>query len=262
MAGISSKAVGDLPNKYKTFQGQKFDDDLGVNYYSFKYRNHDPQIGRFIQIDPLADDYVYNSTYAFSENKVTGNVELEGLESIPAPLPISTTVPVDVPIEAPGVGGLIGGLIWLENKMDERLKDIYAHPENYPGNKIAEMYLQQRVDKANADAKIELSKPLIQPADTKVPNQVKAETKVGKLPKPAKGKGSVPPDKRDPKRTYTKKEKAEMLEAQDNKCPQCGENKTVDEVDGHHVDRHADGGQTTPENGASVCKSCHTELHK
>ncbi len=42
---------------------------------------HDPQMGRFWQVDPLADKYVYNSTYAFSENKVIGHVELEGLEA-------------------------------------------------------------------------------------------------------------------------------------------------------------------------------------
>ena len=82
MAGISSKAAGKLENKNDKFQGQPFDDDLGLNWYGFKWRNHDPQIGRFIQIDPLANDYVYNSTYAFSENKVTNHVELEGLESV------------------------------------------------------------------------------------------------------------------------------------------------------------------------------------
>ena len=54
--GISSKSAGKLQNKDKTFQGQKFDDDLGVDWYSFKYRNHDAQIGRFIEIDPLAED--------------------------------------------------------------------------------------------------------------------------------------------------------------------------------------------------------------
>jgi RHS repeat-associated protein len=83
MSGISYSSAGKLQNKDKTFQGQKFDDDLGLNYYSFKWRNHDPQIGRFIEIDPLSDKYVYNSTYAFSENKVTTDVELEGLESTP-----------------------------------------------------------------------------------------------------------------------------------------------------------------------------------
>jgi len=81
MSGISSKAAGEMVNKDKTFQGQKFDDDLGINYVEFKYRNHDPQIGRFIEIDPLSDKYVHNSTYSFSENKVTAHVELEGLEA-------------------------------------------------------------------------------------------------------------------------------------------------------------------------------------
>lgn len=82
MAGISSKAAGELKNKEKTFQGQRFDDDLDLNWVQFKWRNHDPQIGRFIEIDPLAEDYVYNSTYAFSENKVTNHIELEGLEAV------------------------------------------------------------------------------------------------------------------------------------------------------------------------------------
>jgi hypothetical protein len=50
--------------------------------YEFKWRMADPQTGRFWQIDPLAEDYVYNSTYAFSENKVTTHVELEGLEAV------------------------------------------------------------------------------------------------------------------------------------------------------------------------------------
>ncbi len=79
--GISSKAAGKLKNKENTFQEQRFDDDLGLNWVQFKWRNHDPQIGRFIEIDPLSEKYVYNSTYAFSENKVTGHRELEGLEA-------------------------------------------------------------------------------------------------------------------------------------------------------------------------------------
>lgn len=81
MAGISSKSAGSLVNKEKTFQDQRFDDDLGLNWVQFKWRNHDPQIGRFIEIDPLSEKYTYNSTYAFSENKITNHVELEGLES-------------------------------------------------------------------------------------------------------------------------------------------------------------------------------------
>jgi RHS repeat-associated protein len=85
MAGISHKglAFGNPENKDEKFQGQPFDDDLGVIWYGFSWRNHDAQTGRFIQIDPLSEKYVYNSTYAFSENKVTTHVELEGLEAVP-----------------------------------------------------------------------------------------------------------------------------------------------------------------------------------
>ena len=60
------------------FQGQEHDGETGlVNY---KYRMHDPRIGRFFAVDPLAPDYPWNSPYAFSENRVIDGVELEGLE--------------------------------------------------------------------------------------------------------------------------------------------------------------------------------------
>jgi RHS repeat-associated protein len=84
MTGISSNAANMTLNKEKTFQGQRFDDELGLKWIQFKWRNHDPQIGRFFEIDPLAEDYEYNSTYAFSENKVTNHIELEGLEAVSA----------------------------------------------------------------------------------------------------------------------------------------------------------------------------------
>jgi RHS repeat-associated protein len=69
-----------VPNRIK-FQGQEHVDDLGLNWDSFKWRNHQPDIGRFFNVDPLAESYYYNSPFAFSENKVTSHVELEGLES-------------------------------------------------------------------------------------------------------------------------------------------------------------------------------------
>ncbi len=66
--------------KHKTYQGQEFTDELGLNIHEWKYRISDPALGRFYQIDPLAQDYTYNSTYAFQENKLGLGVELEGLE--------------------------------------------------------------------------------------------------------------------------------------------------------------------------------------
>lgn len=41
-----------------------------------------PDVGRFFNIDPLAEKYSYQSPYNFSENRVIDSRELEGLESI------------------------------------------------------------------------------------------------------------------------------------------------------------------------------------
>ena len=65
-------------NKMNTFQDQEYDEETG--WVQFKWRNHMPELGRFFNVDPLAEDYVYNSPYAFSENQVTAHVELEGME--------------------------------------------------------------------------------------------------------------------------------------------------------------------------------------
>ncbi len=72
-------------NKMNTFQDQEYDEETG--WVQFKWRNHQPELGRFFNVDPLAEDYYYNSPYAFSENKVTAHIELEGLEAVRAPRP-------------------------------------------------------------------------------------------------------------------------------------------------------------------------------
>ncbi len=66
-------------NHFK-FQKQERIADFGLNIDFFKYRPSDYTNGRFWMIDPLAEQYMYNSPYAFSENKFGRGVELEGLE--------------------------------------------------------------------------------------------------------------------------------------------------------------------------------------
>ena len=67
-----------------SFQGQEHDDEVKGegNSVNYKYRMHDPRVGRFFAVDPLLKKYPWNSTYAFSENRVVDGVELEGLEVI------------------------------------------------------------------------------------------------------------------------------------------------------------------------------------
>ncbi len=42
-----------------------------------------PDVGRFFNVDPLAESFPYNSTYAFQENKLGMGREFEGLELVP-----------------------------------------------------------------------------------------------------------------------------------------------------------------------------------
>ncbi|HNP36943.1 MAG TPA: RHS repeat-associated core domain-containing protein [Woeseiaceae bacterium] len=82
------------------------------------------------------------------------------------------------------------------------------------------------------------------------------------LPKPRTGPGMVPKSERDPKRLFTPKERDAKRVEQGNKCGNaCGTDIDASNSAGHHIDRHADGGRTVPENHAEVCNPCHEILH-
>ena len=78
-----------LPNRHGNtsdyrygFQGQEKDDEIKGegNSVNYKYRMHDPRVGRFFAVDPLTASYPHYSPYSFSGNKVINSIELEGLE--------------------------------------------------------------------------------------------------------------------------------------------------------------------------------------
>lgn len=85
--GYNDVQAGTKGGDFK-YQGQERNEDLGLNWDSFKWRNYDYAIGRFMSIDPLAEKYTYNSTYAFSDNKLGMGIELEGLEVFPTDLAV------------------------------------------------------------------------------------------------------------------------------------------------------------------------------
>ena len=64
------------------FQGQEMDDEVKGkgNSINYKYRMHDPRVGRFFAVDPLSAKYPWYSSYQFSGNRVVDAVELEGKE--------------------------------------------------------------------------------------------------------------------------------------------------------------------------------------
>jgi RHS repeat-associated protein len=67
MAGISSKAAGRLENRNK-FNGIEETRDLELNQYDAFYRNLDPQIGRWWQVDPKVEKYANLTPYVAMMN--------------------------------------------------------------------------------------------------------------------------------------------------------------------------------------------------
>ena len=76
--GYNNTIVG--RNHEYGFQEQEEQNELGLNWIQFKWRNHDPAIGRFMTIDPLTEEYMDWGPYVFSGNRVIDARELEGLE--------------------------------------------------------------------------------------------------------------------------------------------------------------------------------------
>jgi RHS repeat-associated protein len=74
MAGISSKAANTLENKYK-YNGIEYNNDFDLNIGETFFRSHDPQIGRWLQVDPKTEKmemwcpYVsnYNNPITFND---------------------------------------------------------------------------------------------------------------------------------------------------------------------------------------------------
>ncbi|REC77638.1 hypothetical protein DRF60_11705, partial [Chryseobacterium elymi] len=65
--------------KYQNYkyQGQELQE---AGFYSFKWRNYMPDVGRFFNVDPLTEEYPTWSPYVFSGNRVIDAREIEGLE--------------------------------------------------------------------------------------------------------------------------------------------------------------------------------------
>jgi RHS repeat-associated protein len=104
MSGISDKAIKSQygENKYRfnggnELQNKEFSDGSGLEAYDATFRMYDPQIGRFWQIDPLADLNESYSPYSFAnDNPILLNDPL-GLANDTTTLPAVVVTPVQQP---------------------------------------------------------------------------------------------------------------------------------------------------------------------
>ena len=56
------------------------DEDADLNWLDYGFRNYDPQIGRFPQLDPLTDDYPFLTPYQYASCDPINNIDIDGLE--------------------------------------------------------------------------------------------------------------------------------------------------------------------------------------
>lgn len=60
------------------FNGKENDLETGTQDYGMRIYN--PNLGRFLSVDPIFQDFPWNSPYAFAENDVISCIDLDGLE--------------------------------------------------------------------------------------------------------------------------------------------------------------------------------------
>lgn len=98
-------------------------DPANQRYYLFDKQGHisimdtlsATQVARFLSVDPLADSFPWNSTYAFAEGDVIRSIDLDGLEKVIYLYNFTSDKITKTKIELPKAGPLGNGVLISTN---------------------------------------------------------------------------------------------------------------------------------------------------
>ena len=84
ITGISSKKLPDANegniDNHNLYNDKELFEEADLDWYDYGFRSYDAQIGRFMQLDPLADDYPELTPFQYASNEPIANIDMDGLE--------------------------------------------------------------------------------------------------------------------------------------------------------------------------------------
>ncbi len=75
---------GVVKNNYLYNGKELLDENADLGWLDYGFRNYDPQIGRFPQLDPLTDSYPFLTPYQYASCDPITNIDIDGLEGCPS----------------------------------------------------------------------------------------------------------------------------------------------------------------------------------